>query len=131
MRRIAFALAAGAAFLAAPIVQARPVDGEQKLAEMLKGYEAGRPVNCISFTQTNDVRVIDKTALVYRSGRTLYVNRPRDPGALDSDDILVTRTSGSQLCRLDTVQMHDRTGMWYSGFVGLEQFVPYRKVARN
>ena len=131
MRRIAFALAAGAAFLAAPALQARPVNGEQKLAEILQGYEAGRPVTCIGLNQTNDVRVIDKTALVYRSGRTLYVNRPRDPGALDSDDILVTRTSGSQLCRLDTVQLHDRSGMWFSGFVGLDQFVPYRKVARN
>ncbi len=44
---------------------------------------------------------------------------------------MVTRLHTSQLCRLDTVRLHDRTGFWYSGFVGLEDFVPYTRVAHN
>ena len=59
----------------------------------------------------------------------IYVNRPSNPRSLDDDDIMVTKPTGSQLCRLDTVRLHDRSGFWFSGFVGLEQFVPYRKVA--
>ena len=42
---------------------------------------------------------------------------------------MVVEIHGSQLCRLDTVRMHDRTGYFFTGFVGLEDFVPYRKVA--
>ncbi|MCC6828981.1 MAG: hypothetical protein IT550_12220 [Novosphingobium sp.] len=134
MRRIIalIALAAGASLLTAPAVQAREkLTGEQKLAKILEGREAGRPVDCISLSASRDVRVIDKTALVYDNGGTIYVNRPRDARSLDSDDVLVTDIRGSQLCRMDTVRLHDRNGFWYSGFVGLDQFVPYRRVARN
>ncbi len=52
------------------------------------------------------------------------------PNSLDDDDIMVTRLHTSQLCRLDTVRLHDRTGFHFTGFVGLEDFVPYRKVDR-
>ena len=61
-------------------------------------------------------------------GSTLWVNRP-DGGAesLDDDDILVLRTTGSQLCSIDTLELHDRTSRMYSGFVSLGEFVPYRR----
>ena len=123
------ALIAGAALLTAPALQAKPkLTGEEQLAKLLEGRVAGKPVNCIPLSQTTDTIVIDKTAIVYRVGSTLYVNRPTNAQSLDNDDILVTRLWGSQLCSVDTVQLHDRTGshMW-SGFVGLRQFVPYRK----
>jgi hypothetical protein len=61
-------------------------------------------------------------------GRTYYVQRPR-AGAdqLDDDDILVTRLTTSELCSIDTVQLHDRvTGFWH-GFLTLDKFVPYAK----
>lgn len=131
MRKIAFALAAVAAVLSGPALQAKApkLTGEEKLAKLLEGRVAGQPVSCISLYNTRDTRIIDKTAIVYDAGRTIYVNRPRYPAALDSDDIMVTRPTGSQLCRLDVVQMRDRSSFFYSGFVGLEDFVPYRKVA--
>jgi hypothetical protein len=132
MRKIAIALAAGAALLAGPALSAkdRPT-GEQELAKLLEGREAGEPVNCIPLHRTTNARIIDGTAIVYDQGRTIYVNRPRHPDSLDRDDILVTRLHSSQLCRLDTVRLYDRSGFWYSGFVGLEEFVPYHRVARN
>jgi hypothetical protein len=58
----------------------------------------------------------------------IYVNRPAYPEMLDDDDIMVTKTWGAQLCRLDMVQMYERTGMFWHGTVGLENFVPYTKV---
>ncbi len=131
MRRIALVLAATAALLSGPALQAREkLTGEAKLAKLLEGREAGKPVSCISTFRTRDVTVIDKTAIVYDTGSTIYVNRPQNPDALDDDDILVTELHGSQLCRLDMVRMHDRSVGWYSGFVGLQDFVPYKKVAR-
>ncbi len=131
MRRLVLALTVTAALLTGPALQARErLTGEQKLAKLLEGREAGSPVNCISTFNTRDVTVIDKTAIVYDTGSTIYVNRPQNPDVLDDDDILVTQLHSSQLCRLDTVRMHDRTQGWSRGFVGLQDFVPYKKVAR-
>jgi len=115
---------------AAPAMAAKPrLTGEAKLAKMLEGREAGQPVRCLPLGSSTDTTVIDKTAIVYRYGNTLYVNRPTNARSLDDDDILVTVLTTGQLCRLDTVQLRDRTSHFYSGFVGLEDFVPYRKVA--
>ncbi|AOR77325.1 hypothetical protein QUC32_24070 [Novosphingobium resinovorum] len=120
-----------ASLLAMPAAEARTkLTGEQQLAKMLDGREAGKPVSCIPYSQTQNTTVIDKTAIVYRVGSTLYVNRPTNVDRLDDDDVMVTRLYTSQLCRLDTVQLHDRNAnfMW-NGFVGLQDFVPYKKVA--
>lgn len=130
MRKAALILAAAAAVLAGPALQAKPREtGEEKLARLLEGRVAGEPASCINLTTARESRVIDKTAIVFDQGRTIWVNRPRHAEALDSDDILVTEIHGSQLCRMDTVRLHDRSGYWFSGFVGLQDFVPYRKVA--
>lgn len=129
MRRLAIVLAAGAALIVGPALQARErLTPQQELAKLLEGRVAGEPVNCISTFGHSNLRILDNTALVYGSGRVIYVNVPDNPDVLDDDDILVTRQFGSQLCRLDMVNMVDRTGGYYRGFVGLNQFVPYRKV---
>lgn len=131
MRKLAFALALGSALLAGPALQAREkLTGEQELSKLLEGRVAGEPVSCISLARTSSSRIIDRTAIVYDAGRTIYVNRPRYPESLDDDDIMVTTLHTSQLCRLDTVRLHDRNGHSFSGFVGLEDFVPYTRVAR-
>ncbi len=129
MRRLALILAAGAALVVGPALQARErLTPQQQLDKMLEGRVAGRPQSCISTFGSMPLRILDDTALVYGSGRTIWVNVPRNPQALDDDDILVTRQTGSQLCRLDMVNMVDRSGGFYRGFVSLEDFVPYRKV---
>lgn len=128
----AVALATAAAGLTvSPAMAAKKVrlTGEAKLAQILEGREPGKPVNCLPLGRATQTRIIDKTAIVYDYGRTIYVNRPSNASALDDDDILVTRQTSGQLCRLDTVTLHDRTSQFYSGFVGLQDFVPYRKVA--
>ena len=131
MRKIALALATGAALIAGSAVAAKPkLTGEQQLAKLLDGREAGKPVSCISLMDSRDQRVIDRTAIVYGNGRTIYVNRPSNARDLDRDDIMVTDIRGpSQLCNVDIVRTHDRANFMYSGFVMLEEFVPYRRVA--
>jgi hypothetical protein len=131
MRNIALALAAGAALLAGSAVEAKPkLTGEEQLAKILDGRVAGEPVDCISLFDSRDQRVIDKTAIVYGNGSTIYVNRPSNARDLDRDDVMVTDIRGSsQLCSVDIVRMHDRSNYFYTGFVGLEKFVPYRRVA--
>lgn len=123
-------MAAGS--IVSPALAAKPkLTGEAKLAKMLDGREPGKPVSCLPPGQANESTIIDKTALVYRVGSTLYVNRPSNPESLDSDDILVTRLTTGQLCRLDTVQLKDRTSFMYRGFVALQDFVPYHRVSAS
>ena len=58
----------------------------------------------------------------------MCVNRPKGGAeSLDDDDILVTKTTGSQLCSIDAVELRDRSSRMYSGFVSLGEFVPYRR----
>lgn len=130
MRKIAIALIAATLAAGATSAQARPrLTGEEQLAKMLEGREAGKPVSCISMSDSRDQTVIDKTALVYKSGNTLWVNRPRNADQLDDDDILVTYPTGGSFCRLDRVQTVDRPGHFVTGFLMLDDFVPYRRVA--
>ncbi len=122
---------AAATLSVTPALAAKPrPSGEEQLAKMLEGRVAGEPVHCISANPTSNTTVIDRTAIVYRIGSTLYVNRPKNADRLDSDDILVTKMRGSQLCSIDIVELRERTPlMMYSGFVNLGEFVPYRKAA--
>ena len=132
MRKLALVLAAATALLAGPALSAKQrLTGEQQLAKLLEGRVAGEPVSCIPLYRTSSSRIIDRTAIVYDTGRTIYVNRPRHPESLDDDDVMVTRLHSSQLCRLDIVHLHERSQFFATGFVGLEDFVPYRRVARN
>ncbi|PKB19203.1 hypothetical protein B0I00_1433 [Novosphingobium kunmingense] len=130
MRRIGLALIAATLAAGAPSAMAAPRQtGEERLAKMLEGREAGKPVSCISQMAARDQTVIDKTALVYKSGSTIWVNRPRNAEDVDDDDILVVYPTGGSFCRLDRVQTLDRPGHFITGFLMLDDFVPYRRVA--
>ncbi|WP_374531753.1 hypothetical protein [Novosphingobium sp.] len=129
MRKIVIALAATTTLLSGAAVEAKPkLTPEQQLAKMLEGREAGEPVSCISLQDTRDMTVLDKTAIVYRTGSVIWVNRPTNAEHLDSDDIMVTHPTGSQFCKLDIVNTVDRSGHFTTGFITLGDFVPYRKV---
>ncbi len=130
MRHLIPALLAAAALAASPAASAREkLTPEDQLAKLLDGRVAGEPQNCLSLTSLGSSQIIDKTAIVYRVGSTMWVNRPKGGAAsLDDDDILVLKTSGSQLCSIDTLELHDRSSHMYSGFVSLGKFVPYRRV---
>lgn len=123
-----FAVAALAAMPAAANAREK-LTPEEQLAKLLEGRVAGEPQDCISLSTARSSQVIDKTAIVYRVGSTLWVNRPEGGAeSLDDDDILVTKLSGSQLCSIDTIELRDRGSRMYSGFVSLGKFVPYRRV---
>ena len=125
-KTILFLAAAG--LLAAPAQAAPRLTPEQQLAKAIEGRVAGKPVSCIDPRLNANSRVIDRTAIIYGSGRTIYVQQPDNPGSLRSDDILVTELFGtSQLCNVDIVRLVDRNGFWWRGFVNLTPFVPYTR----
>lgn len=126
----------GAALLVAAcatqIAYERSPKASQELAAALAGKAAGSPVNCLSSHRSSDMRVIDDHTILFRDGRTTYVNQPPG-GCMGLDRIgatLVTRSVGStQLCRGDIARVVDlRTGIG-SGSCVLGDFVPYRPAA--
>jgi hypothetical protein len=136
MKRSTRAILAAALFATtAPALAAapNPARGEEKLAKALDGRIAGKPVRCLNLRDIRSSEIIDRTAILYRTGAgRLYVNRPEiGRESLDNNDILVTRTFGSQLCSIDTVRLLDRNARFYSGFVSLGEFVPYTRVQKT
>ncbi len=130
MRKTALLLAAAAVtLLAGGSLQAgEKLTGEAQLTKILEGRVAGKPVDCIYMPRVRNSRIIDRTAIVYDAGPTIWVNRPAN-GAdqLDDNDVMVVQLTGSQLCSVDTISMHDRSGHFWSGFVSLGDFVPYTR----
>jgi hypothetical protein len=102
-----------------------------KLSDSLDGFDgrvAGKPVDCIDMQRIDGTEIVDGTAIVYRDGSRIYVNRPAmGRQSLRDDDILLTHTWSSQLCNIDTVRLLDRVSRFEHGFVGLGKFVPYTK----
>lgn len=126
---IAASAAAAFSLAAVPASAEEMSKGEKKLAKLLEGREAGEPTRCISDFKNRRLQVIDDTALVYGSGKTIYVQRTKNPKHIDRDEILVVRKFGStRLCRLDIVNTVDRFSGIYSGSIFFEDFVPYTRV---
>ena len=129
---IATAAALAIALVASPAEAKKKKSGEEELAELLEGREAGEPQRCIRRHVSNRMRTIDGTAFVYGRGDTIYVQRTKHPEDIDDDDVLVTRKFGSSdLCRLDQVTKIDRFNGFYAGNVFFEDFVPYTRVEDN
>jgi hypothetical protein len=130
MIRTLFPLLAGAVAIAAVPAHAGPRrTGEEQLQHELRGRVAGEPVSCVNLRSIRNSRVIDRTAIVFDAGGTIYVNRPRSGAeTLRRWDTQVVRPFGSQLCSIDTIKMVDPQSGFFSGNVFLGEFVPYRRV---
>jgi hypothetical protein len=103
--------------------------GEKRLAKLLEGREAGKPVSCIRTTPTQRVETIEGAAYVYGQGNTIWVQRTTAPEQIDDTDaLIVNRFSGSQLCRFDITTTVDRFNGLFTGAVFFEDFVPYTRV---
>ena len=127
--RLIHSIAAAALLLTAGAPAIARLSPEAELAKEIAGRVEGKPVNCINLSNVRGTRIIEKTAIVYDTGSTIYVNRPRG-GAdlLDRWDVLVTKLHSSQLCTPEIVQLYDNGSRMQSGFVSLGEFVPYKKV---
>jgi len=108
--------------------QAARLDPETRIAKALEGRVAGKPVDCIQQHWIESSEIFEKTAILYKVGRTWYLNRPASGREfLDRDDVLVTNTHSSNLCSIDVVRLLDPGMLFPSGSLGLGRFVPYTK----
>lgn len=107
--------------------------GEQRLAKLLEGRVAGEPQTCIRNLPTGRSETIDRTAYVFGSGNTIYVQRTTRPEQINDRDTLVLRRYGAsaQLCRQDIASTIDPITRIFTGAVFFEDFVPYTRVKED
>ncbi len=118
-----------ASMLLGGAAQAAPVDREAELARALGNRVAGEPVSCNDLHRVTSSQVINGTAILYRSGSTIYVNWPvNGADSLNRRDTMVNRLPSTRLCNVDTVTMIDQVSGTFRGVVFLGDFVPYRRV---
>ena len=127
IKKLIPAVFAVAALVAAVPATAAHEKGEAKLAKLIEGRVAGKPVHCLSTFQRREMEVVDRTALVFRDGDTLYVNRPSGANFLSWSDIPVFKLWGSDLCDKDMVHLHDRSTGMPGPTLSLGEFVPYKR----
>ena len=127
-------LAAGACTMNQPRQPLGEQSGEARLAAALEGYEqVGPPTSCVQEFQLGGNRSAgDAIIFEGRTSATLYVNRPAGGcSSLGSHNALVTRSSGSQLCRGDIARVVDPVAHTEFGGCALGDFTPYRRIARR
>lgn len=114
---------------ASGVATAQPAepDREAELAQAVANWRpAGPPVRCLNLRRATILRVVNRTAIVFRLGGTLYVMRPSGGAEfLDRRDALISRFN-SYMCDGQLVELADP----YSGVRRLIRsgpFVPYRR----
>lgn len=108
----------------------RSPQAERELADALKGRSAGAPLRCIPNYRADNMQIIDDWTILFRDGRTIYVQSPRGgcPGIGTRRNVLVTRLHGtSQLCSGDISQLVDPISGIGGGACVFGPFVPYTR----
>ena len=133
--RVSPLIAAGSAVLlascsTAPVQEVRSPKAERELASALAGRTAGPPVRCLPNYRTTQMQIVDDWTILYRDGRTTYVQNPRGGcrGLGIGSYTMVTRQYGTnQMCDGDFNQLVDlRTGVG-GGSCIFGPFTPYTK----
>jgi len=112
--------------------EARSPDAQRELDKALAGRTPGKPVECIGNFRTSNMHVIDDWTILFREGRTIYLQNPEGgcSGIGSGSNTLVTRLYGTgQLCRGDINHVVDlHTGI-AGGACVFTPFVPYTRPA--
>jgi len=122
MRIIVVGLAAAIAGCTSP-----PPPPSADVIPELAGRTAGAPERCVTFSQREGLHIAGPHTLIFRDGRTLWVNAVPGCSALKSSDILVLEPVGTQYCRGDFVRTRDNVTLLPGPGCRLSEFVPYRK----
>ena len=121
-----------AACSTAPVQETRSPRAQRELAEALAGRVPGKPVTCLPSYRSDPMQIIDDWTILFRDGRTIYVQNPRGgcPGIGSRRNVLVTRLFGTnQLCSGDISHLVDPVSGIGGGACVFSEFVPYTKPA--
>ena len=106
----------------------RSASAQRQYDNLLAGKVAGKAEKCLPTYRSNDMTIIDDNTILFRDGRTVYVNQPLGgcQSLTRSGSALVTRNIGPQLCRGDLATVVDNSSGMSLGACSLGDFVPYR-----
>ena len=128
-----FMLATGVVALCACATASEPAQrsasAQRQYDNLLAGKVAGKAEKCLPTYRSNDMTIIDDNTILFRDGRTVYVNHPLGGcnNLNQSGRALVTRNFGPQLCRGDLATVIDNVSGMSVGACSLGDFIPYRK----
>jgi hypothetical protein len=115
---------------AGPIEYAPSPKAQRELADALAGRTPGAPLRCIPSFKADRMEVIDDYTIIYRDGRTIYLQRPPGGcmGIASGGRTLVRRTFGTtDLCEGDINHTVDLSSGIGGGSCVFGPFVPYTK----
>jgi len=104
---------------------------QTELAAAIEGRTAGAAQSCVSSRDLRGNRSAGEGAIIFATaGRNLiYVNRPAAGCPVVRPGLaLKTRTTSTQLCQGDIVEVFDPLTGFSMGGCGLGDFTPYRRL---
>lgn len=116
----------------APAPEVRSPRAQKELTAALAGRVAGKPVTCLPSYRADNMQIIDDWTILFKDGRTVYVQNPRGgcSGIGNHRNVLVTRLWGaSQLCSGDISHLVDLSTGIGGGACVFSDFVPYTRPA--
>jgi hypothetical protein len=119
--------AAVAGCTTAPPAPTRTAQGQAEFQRLTAGKVAGSPITCLPSYNADDMVKIDDSTVAFKQGRRVYVNHliGECNGLSSGFYTLVTKSSGSGLCRGDIARVADvRSGITV-GSCAIGDFVPY------
>ncbi|MCB2089656.1 MAG: hypothetical protein R3E18_08285 [Sphingomonadaceae bacterium] len=117
------AVAASGLAIAPQVVMARTLQEKAaaQLDRLLEDREAGEPLDCLFLPSVGHrLQVLHRTALVFGSGKTIYVNNTEDPEFIDRGKAIRIKSNSRRLCDYDTA----------SNGIRLDKFIPFTRIAK-
>ena len=110
-----------------PPAPTRTAQAQAELNQLIAGKSAGTPFTCLQHYRSDDMVRIDESTVAFKQGRRVYVNHLI--GACSNLDssfyALVTKSSGTGLCRGDIAYVTDVSTGTIVGSCAIGDFVPY------
>ncbi len=93
----------------------------------LAGLVAGPPQMCLNAQDRREMNGYGEMLVFHGAGGTRYVTQTTGCRDVGTNNILVTRTTGTQLCRGDIATTVDQTSRVQTGACSFGDFIPYRR----
>ena len=131
MRAIPLLLAVAAltGCMTQPPPATRSAEAQAEFQKLTAGKVAGRPMTCLPHSRAGNMVPIDNRTVVFKDGSRVYVNHLIGECSLLKSGFytLVTRSSGTGLCRGDIADVADLSTGSVLGSCAIGDWVPYTR----
>jgi hypothetical protein len=134
MRAIPLLLCAAAltGCMTQPPPPSRSAEAQAEFQRLTAGKVPGQPISCLPSYRADNMVRIDNSTVAFREGSRVYVNHliGACSGLRSGFYALVTRSSGTGLCRGDIAHVQDMSTGAIVGSCAIGDFVPYTTASR-